>query len=204
MLGRIFGVLSILALFTGAITGRLSEVGSAAVRGAEGAVTLVIALAGVMCLWSGIMRAADAAGLTARLSAALRPALRLIYPSLYKKARQGDAKSAKALGNVSASAAANMLGLGNAATPLGIQAMRSLKEAVPGREGEASREMIAFAVFSCASVQVIPTTLIALRAAAGSNAPFEVMPAVWICSLAGCAAAVVITKIFAAVFGHAK
>ena len=190
MLGKIFGIIAALSFLFAVFTGRIEAVGVAVADGAGSAVQLVLSLAGMMCLWSGIVRVLKAAGLMDWLTRAVSPALRLILPEAYALKKQGDKKAESALQSVSANMGANILGIGNAATPLGIDAMKKL-----GALDTSPRDMISFVVLNCASLQVIPTTLIALRAAAGSANVFEIMPAVWVCSLATTAFAVIITKI---------
>ena len=126
--------------------------------GAGEAVTLVIALAGAMCLWGGLMRIADCAGLTKKLAKSFSPFLRLLFPSL-----EPESEAAQA---ISMNLSANLLGMGNAATPFGIAAMKELAKRSPYPE-VATDEMITFVVMNTASVQLIPATVAMLRSAAG-------------------------------------
>jgi spore maturation protein A len=162
-----------LAVLFGAATGRMGEVSNAALASCGDAVRLVIALAGSMCLWSGLMKVADTAGLTEKLSLALRPAMRLLF-----KGMGHTSESARA---ITMNMAANLLGLGNAATPLGIAAMRAM--AKEERAGNAATDnMVMFVVLNTASLQLIPTTTAIMRAAAGSARPLDIAPAVWLAS----------------------
>lgn len=188
MLGKIFGIMTFIALVFGIITGRMQQVGGAAMNGAGKAVTLVISLAGAMCFWSGIMRVLEKTGITAKLTKAISPVLRLLFPRLAKENRS------EVLGDISANISANLLGLGNAATPAGLKAMQKLKEINPN-PGKASREMITFVLINCAAIQILPTTLISLRAVAGSVNPSAVIVPVWICSVAGFVLTVIICKL---------
>jgi spore maturation protein A len=193
MLGKIFGVMAVLSFIFAVFTGRIEAVGIAVAEGSGTAVQLVISLAGMMCLWSGIIRVLKAAGLMELLTRIISPVLKIILPQAYKLKKQGNTQEKladSALQSVSANIGANILGLGNAATPLGIDAMKKLNSLKTS-----SGDMIMFVVLNCASLQLIPTTLIALRSAAGSANIFEIMPAVWICSLATTVFAVLITKI---------
>ena len=169
-----------LALLFGLINGRVSQVANAAMEGAGAAVTLSITLAGVICLWSGIMEVIRRGGLANKLARLLRPVLAWLFP----ENREND----EAMEALSASASANLLGLGNAATPLGIRAMQAMK-----RGSAATNDQCMLVVLNTASIQLIPATMAGVRAAAGSLSPFDVLPAVWITSIcsvtAGIAAA---------------
>lgn len=184
MLGKIFGALCVISLICAAATGRLEGLGAAAAQGAVSAVTVSLGLLGAMALWNGIMRVLDAAGATKALAAVTAPLLRLVFPDAYRKQR--------GIPEITAAVTANMLGLGNAATPLSIAAMKVLAENGGDKvvsESRATDEMVTFAVLSTASLDIIPTTLLALRTAAGSVAPDEILVPVWICSgLCACAA----------------
>ena len=195
MLGKIFGIIAVLSFLFAVFTGRIDAVGIAVAEGAGSAVQLIISLAGMMCLWSGIIRVLKAAGLMDFLTRIISPVLKILLPQTYSLKKQGNADADSALQSVSANIGANILGIGNAATPLGIDAMKKLNSL-----NISSGDMIMFVVLNCASLQIIPTTLIALRSAARSANVFEIMPAVWICSLAVTAFAVMITKIMLKIF----
>ncbi len=181
----IFSGFIALAVLIGAATGRMDEVSGAALSSCGEAVQLVLTLTGSMCLWSGIMKVADKAGLTEKLSRALRPAIGFLFNGM-----NHTSESAKA---ITMNLAANLLGLGNAATPLGIAAMRAMakEERV---KGAATNNMVMFVVLNTASLQLIPTTTAILRAAAGSARPLEIAPAVWISSAASVAMGVIAAK----------
>lgn len=174
MLGYFFAALVLMSIIFAAVSGRVPETAQAVMTGAGDAVTVCIGLAGGICLWSGVMRVAEKAGLTSLLSKALSPVLRRLLPSLGKGSEGEQA--------VCMNVSANILGLGNAATPYGLKAMRYMAERSP-RKGAATRDMVVFTVLNTASVQVLPTTVAALRAAAGAPAPFDILPAVWVTSL---------------------
>ncbi len=191
MIGKIFAVLCIISALFGGFTGNMDAVSGAALDGAARAVRLTLDLCGAMALWGGIMRILEVRGAVRVFSRMIRPILRLIFPDASKKNNGTD--------EISATLAANMLGIGNAATPLAVRAMKRLDENrsldVIGRE-EASDDMITFAVMNTAAFSLLPTTLIAMRSAAGSQEPFSVIPCVWICSASSCIFAVVICRIF--------
>ena len=165
--------LLMLSLVFGCITGQLPAGSSAAMAGAQAAVELCLSMAGAICLWSGVMTLMDRCGLSRKLARLLRPVLRRLLPSA--------SRDSETLAAVSANVSANLLGLGNAATPLGIQAARRMAR---NCGGTASDELCLLVVLNTASIQLLPTTVASVRAAFGSAAPFDILPAVWISSLA--------------------
>jgi len=207
MLSKIFGIIALLSVITAIFTGKIGQVGLAVAEGADNAVRLIISLAGMMCLWSGIVRVMKYAGLIEILAKIISPVLKIMFPYTYNLKKQNDKDAVSALQSVSANISANILGIGNAATPLGIDAIKKLND-VKNKSNNlniisansANADMIMFVVFNCASFQIIPTTLIALRSAAGSQNVFEIIPAVWICSLLTAAFAVAVTKMMGFVF----
>ena len=176
-------VLSVVCGFT---NGTIGAVGNAATEGAAAAVELCLNMAGVMCLWSGIMAVMKASGLSDGLSRLFRPVLSRLLPRASR-----DSETLAALsGNVSA----NLLGLGNAATPLGIRAARYMAR---GCDGRASDELCMLVVLNTASIQLLPTTIASGRAAAGSATPFDILPAVWLTSAIALAVGISAAKLFA-------
>ncbi len=170
------------SLLFGAATGNLGALGGAAMEGARAAVELCVSMAGVMCLWTGVMEVMAQSGLSARLARLFSPLLRRLFP---RAARDGETLAA-----LSGNLTTNLLGLGNAATPLGIRAARAMAR---GCGGTASDELCRLVVLNTASVQLLPTTVSGVRAALGAADPFDILPAVWLASLgsviAGLAAA---------------
>lgn len=177
------------AVLCGLMTGQEQQVAAAAFEGAAAAVQLCLAIAGPLCLWTGVMEVMSQCGLADRLSRLLRPVLLRLYPGL-----RGDGATMQAL---SANVSANLLGLGSAATPVGIQAARGMAERSPGR---ASDELCLLIVCNSASIQLLPTTAAAVRGAAGSAAPFDILPAVWLASALSVGAGIVACKILARVW----
>ena len=159
------------AVFCGLLTGRGPQVAAAAMEGAAAAVELCLSMAGVLCLWMGVMEVMRRSGLSQGLSRLLRPLLKRLYPDL--------ARDREVMDSISANVSANLLGLGNAATPLGIQAARRMSRRTPG---VASDSLCMLVVCNTASIQLIPTTVASVRAAAGCAAPFDILPAVWLAS----------------------
>lgn len=168
--------------------GTTEAVTAAVFSGAERAVTLVLSLLGMMCLWTGLLEVAQSAGLTKKVERLLSPLTNVLFPSL------SDGSAAKSA--IVMSMSANLLGLSNAATPLGLVAMEELKKRSLS-ENAASDEMCMFVVINTAAFSFMPTTLIALRAAAGSAAPFSIMVPVWICSFLSVLSGILAAKAFA-------
>ena len=161
-----------LSLLFGCATGQLSAVSAAALTGAQSAVELCLSMAGAICLWSGVMTLMDRCGLSGKLAGLLRPLLRRILPNA--------SRDSETLAALSANVSANLLGLGNAATPLGIRAATRMAQ---GCSGVASNELCRLVVLNTASVQLLPTTVAAVRSGCGAAAPFDILPAVWVSSL---------------------
>ncbi|HAG57381.1 MAG TPA: spore maturation protein A [Ruminococcaceae bacterium] len=192
MMSWLFTGMLVLSLLFGILNGRMEQVSISAVNECSNAVTLAIQLAGVMCLWSGLMRIAEVSDLTGKLSRLFRPVMKLLFWHL-----PADSKAAKA---IIMNLTANLLGLGNAATPLGIAAMKELEKISP-RKGISSNEMALLVVLNTASLQLIPTTTAALRLAAGSAAPMEILPAVWLASSMSILSGILAAKFFSRLFG---
>ena len=163
----------VLSLVFGLFTGNLDAVADAAMDGAASAVELSVSMAGILCLWSGVMEIMNVCGLSAGLARAFRPILRRLMPQA--------SRDPETLAAVSANVSANLLGLGNAATPLGIRAACRMAR---GCGGTASDELCLLVVLNTASIQLLPATVASVRAAFGSAAPFDILPAVWISSAA--------------------
>lgn len=162
----------LLSLLFGMFTGQLDAVSNAALEGAQSAVEISFSMAGMLCLWSGVMEIMSACGLSAGLSRIFRPLLRKLLPNA--------SRDPETLAAVSANLSANLLGLGNAATPLGIQAARRMAR---GCHGIASNDLCLLVVLNTASIQLIPATIASVRAAAGCKTPMDLLPAVWVSSL---------------------
>ena len=147
--------------------------GAAITEGAQAGITLAISLSGSLCLWSGVGHLMEAIGLSASLSRCLRPLLKRVFPSTKKDPALENA--------LSANICANLLGLGNAATPMGIRAACRVKDPVAPKTAKA--ELCRLIVLNTASIQLIPANVAALRSALGCATPFDILPAVWITSL---------------------
>lgn len=162
----------LLSLAASLILGNGSALSAAVPKGAQAGLELAVSIAGSLCLWSGVGKLMEAAGATAFLSRCFSPLLGRIFPA-YRK----DPVLA---GYLSSNVCANFLGLGNAATPMGIQAAKRLAK---GRT-VASGELCRLIVLNTASIQLIPANVAAIRAQLGASSPFDILPAVWITSVA--------------------
>ena len=179
----------VLSILCGLATGRGPAVASAAVEGASAAVQLALSIAGMLCLWTGVMEVMRRSGLADGLSRLLAPVLRRLFP---QAARDRDT-----MDSISANVSANLLGLGSAATPLGLEAARRLARRSPGT---ASNDLCMLVVCNTASIQLIPTTVASVRAAEGCAAPFDILPAVWLSSALSVGVGILACKIFAGVW----
>ena len=168
----VWAVLAGASVIFGVLNGTMAEVSRSAMEGAGAAVELVVGMTGAICLWSGVMELMGRCGLAGHLAGLFRPLLRRLLP---RASRDGETLSA-----VSANLSANLLGLGNAATPLGIRAARRMAQ---GCDGVVDDELCRLVVLNTASIQLLPTTVAGLRAACGSAAPFDILPAVWLSSV---------------------
>ena len=173
-----------LSLVFGILSGNLDEVANAAMAGAQSAIDLSVSMAGMLCLWSGIMEVMNVCGLSRGLARAFRPLLRQLLPEA--------SRDEETLAAVSANVSANLLGLGIAATPLGIRAARRMAR---GCGGVASDELCLLVVLNTASIQLLPTTIASVRAAAGCRTPFDILPAVWFASVLSVAAGLLTARL---------
>lgn len=169
--------------------GNTSAVSSAITTGAQGGVTLAISMAGSLCLWSGVGKLMEKTGLTAVMSRLLRPLISRIFP----RTRQDSILE----GHLSANICANILGLGNAATPMGIKAARRLAEG-----DRANDELCRLIVLNTASIQLIPATVAAVRSSLGCATPFDILPAVWITSLCSAGMGLIAAFLFGKLWPH--
>ncbi|HXG48963.1 MAG TPA: nucleoside recognition domain-containing protein [Methylomirabilota bacterium] len=186
MLNYIWLALVVLAALVGGFGGRMKETVDGAVTGAESAVTLAVGLVGIMALWLGLMRLAEKAGLVQRVAAWLRPVLRRLFPDVPAEH--------PAMGSMLMNIAANMLGLNNAATPLGLRAMRDLETLNP-HPGTATNAMCTFLAINTSSVQLIPMTAVAILAAKGSANPSAIIGTAFLATVCSTAAGIAAVKL---------
>ncbi len=187
-MGGIWAFLVAVSVAFAAATGRMGALTGAVVESAGKAVTLALGLVGVMALWLGLMRVAEEAGLVTLLARAARPVLRRLFPEV--------PADHPAMGAMVLNIAANMLGLGNAATPFGLKAMAALDELNP-RKGTASDAQALFCAMNTASLQIVPASVIALRASAGARQPGDIIGSTLLATLCATTAAIVAAKLLA-------
>ncbi len=168
MMNYVWPVMILFAFASGIITGNMSSLSASVIQGGQDAVSLLLRLVSMLCLWGGIMEIAENAGVTAAFSKILSPVMKLIFPRLKK--------NEYALEAISMNITANVLGLGNAATPLGLEAMKRL-QLVNEDTNRASDEMVVFVVMNTAAMHIIPTTVATMRGQYGSQSPMAIMPA---------------------------
>ncbi|MBQ4578020.1 MAG: spore maturation protein A [Clostridia bacterium] len=173
LMSRILAALILISLVLGALTGRMPQVSQATVSGAEEAVRLLLRIGGTLCFWNGLMEVMLQSGLANRVARLLSPLIRLLFGSY---AEDEEARAA-----IAQNMAANLLGLGSAATPSGLRAAKRLKD-LAHRRNEAPHGVFLLIVLNTASLQLLPTTVAAVRAGLGSAQPYDILPAVWLSS----------------------
>lgn len=173
MLNYIWSFIVVISIIFSVLLGNTENLSNALINSGASSIELILTMAGIMCLWSGIMNIAIDSGFTSLMAKIFSPILRRLFPKLD---RNGEAFQ-----SITMNVSANLLGLGNTATPFGLKAMEQL-HTLNNKSDEASNEMVIFVVINTASLQLLPTTLASLRQAYGSSAPFEIIVPVWISS----------------------
>ena len=186
MLNYIWGGMILISLIVSLFTGKVDSTAAAAAEGAGAAVQTCLTLLGIICLWTGLAKIGEQAGLIRLMARLLNPLLKILFPKLEP--------DSPARGSIVMNMVANLLGMGNAATPLGIKAMNDLSRRNRMR-ATASDEMCTFVVLNTASLQLVPTTLISLRQAYGSVAPGAIILPVWIVSVCALTAGILAAKL---------
>lgn len=188
----------LLCIFTGVscvcafLTGNGDALAAAVPEGAQAGITLAVSMAGSMCLWTGVGKLMEQTGITQQLAKLLAPLLHRIFPQT-----KTDPILAHSLsGNI----CANFLGLGNAATPMGIQAVQQM--AAHAKPGTASDQMCRLVVLNTASIQLIPATVAAIRTGLGCATPFDILPAVWVTSVCSASMGVAAAWFLGKVWSH--
>lgn len=190
MMNRIFTLLMLCGICCGFLCRSGAEMTTVLLESGADAIVLCLALTGGMCVWGGLLKVAEASGVTDRLARLFAPIVCLIF--------RGIDRNGKALPLITMNFAANALGLGNAATPLGLAAIQALKEESGGGDA-ASDHMILFTVINTASLTLFPSTVLTLRSEYGSMHPLSILPAVWLCSTIVLAFLIVLTRTLCAV-----
>ena len=174
----------LISMVFGAINGNIEATVNAGFEGATGAVQTVLSFAGIMCLWNGLLEAATASGLSENIKKLMLPVMRKLFP--------GVDENSEAMNYITMNVTANMLGTGNGATPMGINAMKELRKNCGDKPDEA---MCTFAVMNTSAFQLLPSSIIAIRSSAGSVSPFSIIIPIWICSLTALVAGILSVKI---------
>ena len=186
MLNILWPLFIIISYIYAMISGNIEKVNNAIFEYTEIAIQLIITLFGTMCLWNGLMEIAANTKLIDRLTRMLNPIINLLFP---------ESKSDKVIHKqISMNVIANMLGLGNAATPLGIKAMNSMQEKNPDKN-KLTDDMATFIILNTASIQIIPTTVIAIRTNLGSLEPTKIIFSVWVSTFCAVCVGMLVTKI---------
>ncbi|MFA9455590.1 nucleoside recognition domain-containing protein [Halalkalibacter sp. AB-rgal2] len=187
MINKIWMSMLVIGVVFAAFNGRMSEVNEAIFSGAKDAVTICIGLISILVFWLGLMRIAEVAGMLRGLSRLMEPFVRKIFPEV--------PKGHPAMGYILSNMSANLFGLGNAATPMGIKAMQQLKE-LNGNKDSASRSMITLLAINTASITLIPTTVISIRMSYDSVAPTEIVGTTLMATICSTLGAILIDRFF--------
>ncbi len=185
MLNKIWPIFLIVSIMYACISGNIEKVNNGIFESTKNAVELSLTFLGTMCLWNGIMKIAYKSNLINIIVKILNPIIRLLFPEIKNKE--------KIKKEISMNIIANIFGLGNAATPLGVKAMMSMQEENINKE-RLSNSMMIFIVLNTASLQLIPTTVIAIRSSLGSNNPTSIVFPVWCASICSIIVAIIVTK----------
>jgi spore maturation protein A len=195
MLNWIWFGLIIVAFIVAAIRGTAGDVTAGAIDSAKVAVEISLGLIGIMALWLGVMKVAEESGLVTLLSRGIAPVMRFIFPEIPREH--------PAMGAIVMNLAANMLGLNNAATPLGIKAMEELQDLNPDKD-TATNSMVMLLAINTASIQLIPATVIGLMVAAGSRNPTAIISTTLMVTAASLVVAIVVTRLLQPFFPGPK
>lgn len=186
MLNKIWPFFIIISFIYAIYSGNISNVNNAIFDSAEQTVNLCLTMFGTLCLWNGIMKIATQTSMIEKLTKFLKPVISFIFPEI-----KNDKKISK---EISMNMVANILGLGNASTPLGLKAMDSMQK-INKDKTKLSNSMAMFILVNTASLQIIPTTVISIRSSLGSQEPTKIIFAVWVATIAAFATAIIVGKI---------
>ena len=187
MLNFLWPIFIIVAFVYGFISGNVDKVNNSIFESTKSAVELCITLIGTICLWNGIMEIATKTSMIDKLTKLLQPLIRFLFPEIKKDNRVNK--------EIAMNMIANIFGLGNAATPTGLKVMKSLQKENQNKD-TISNSMAMFIVINTASLQLIPTTVIAIRSSMGSHNPTKIIIYVWFATLSAVVTAIIVTKIF--------
>ena len=190
MLNILWPAFILISFIYGILRGNIEAINDSIFTSAKNAVELTITFFGTICLWNGIMKIAQKTTFVAKLTKLLKPLINFLFPDIKNNEKVRE--------EISMNMIANILGLGNAATPLGLKAMKTLQKENEKKD-TISNSMAMFIVINTASLQLIPTTVIAIRASLGSQNPTQIIFPVWGATIAAAVAAITVTKIFIAI-----
>jgi len=193
MLNKLWPIFIFISIFYAIFTGNIEKVNNSIFQSTTNAVELSIKLLGTICLWSGIMEIASNTNIMKILTKILEPILKILFPEL-----KNNSKIKK---EISMNMIANILGLGNAATPLGLKAMNSMQKENKNKS-KLTNSMAMFIILNTASIQLIPTTIIAIRNSLGSENPTKIIFPVWIVTIIAAVSGIIATKIFIKIEGE--
>ncbi len=194
MMNYIWVIIIVFSLFSAIATGNIKALSSAVISSGTDAVTLALKLAGMICFWNGLMAIAESSGFTKLIKKALKPVLKLLFP---------DLKDEKTKDAISMNITANLLGLGNAATPLGLEAMSRMQKSANNTK-TATNEMVLFVVLNTAALHIVPTTVALLRQEYGSKNPLEILLPSLLTSFLSISVGIIMTFILRKVFKYDK
>ena len=186
MLNLVWPIFIIISFSYAIFSGNLQNLNASIFDGVESAVNLSITMLGTMCLWSGIIHVAANTNIMKMMNKMLKPIIRFLFPEVRE--------NKKAQSEISMNMVANILGLGNAATPLGLKAMETLQEENKNKQ-ELSNSMIMLIVINTASIQIIPTTIIAIRSSLGAENPTSIIVPVWVATICAAIVGITVTKL---------
>lgn len=186
-MNKVWPYIMIISLAVGIILGKVQELTTCLFDSAKAAIDTCINIFGIICLWNGLMRIAEESGLVEKMKKLSYPFIKFLFPEL--------SKESEAVGDIAMNMSANIIGLGNIATPIGLKAMEELQKENEKKD-KLSKSMVMFLVLNMSSIQLIPTTVIALRASYGSKNPAEIVLPVLIASFTAVAVGVIIVKLF--------
>lgn len=186
MLNILWPIFIIISYLYAITTGNIENINNSIFESCKSAVDLSITFLGTMCLWTGIMKIAQKTTLITKLSNGLKPIMKILFPDIPEKDQAHQ--------EISMNMIANILGLGNAATPLGLKAMTTMQKRNPQKD-KLTNSMAMFIIINTASIQIIPTTVIAIRTSLGSSNPTSIILPVWIATIGAAVVGIITAKI---------
>jgi len=193
LLNKLWPIFIVLSICYAIFTGNIEKINNSIFDGTKSSVELSINLLGTICLWNGIMEIAANTNIIGILTKFLEPILKILFPEIKN--------NAKIKSEISMNMIANILGLGNAATPLGLKAMKSMQKENKDKT-KLTNSMAMFIIINTASIQLIPTTVIAIRNSLGSEKPTQIIFPVWLVTIIAAVTGILVTKIFIKIEGE--